>query len=164
VGCENRMWLPNGSRSAQSMPYGRSVGSSVNSTPFARSSSYVLRQASVAKNRCPPARPFVTSSRTWAAVLSASLGWPGRSCGLARFSETARSRPGHREAIRDRRQALAFALAEVAGRFADDLAEGPAERAEAGEPDIETDLGHIAVGPPEQVHGALDAAALEVAV
>ena len=38
-GCENRIWLPNGSRSPQSMPYGRSVGSSVNSTPFARSSS-----------------------------------------------------------------------------------------------------------------------------
>src|SRR5207244_7619621 len=83
VGCENRMWLPNGSRSAQSMPYGRSVGSSVNSTPFARSSSYVLRQSSVVKNRCPPARPFVTRFRTCAAVLSSMIGWPGRSSRMA---------------------------------------------------------------------------------
>ena len=37
-GWENRMWLPKGSRKPQSMPYGRSVGSSVNSTPLARSS------------------------------------------------------------------------------------------------------------------------------
>ena len=35
VACEKRMWLPNGSRSPQSMPYGRSVGSSLNSTPRA---------------------------------------------------------------------------------------------------------------------------------
>src|SRR2546427_2351274 len=37
-GCEKRMWLPKGSRRPQSIPYGRSVGFSVNSTPFARSS------------------------------------------------------------------------------------------------------------------------------
>ncbi len=33
----NRMLLPNGSRRPQSIPYGRSVGSSVNSTPLADS-------------------------------------------------------------------------------------------------------------------------------
>src|SRR5207249_2200952 len=85
-GCEKRMWLPNGSRSPQSMPYGRSVGSSVNSTPFARSSSYVPRQSSVVKKRWPPARPFVTRSRTCAAVLSSMFGGPGRSSRIARSS------------------------------------------------------------------------------
>jgi hypothetical protein len=37
--CVSRMWLPDGSRKAASIPYGRSSGSSVNSTPRPRSSS-----------------------------------------------------------------------------------------------------------------------------
>src|SRR3954470_20317169 len=79
-----------------------------------------------------------------------------------RFSETARSRPGHAEAGRGRRHGGAPAV--LGGRFADDVAERPAERAEAREADVEADLGHAAVGLAEQEHRALDAAALEVAV
>ena len=37
VSCESRKWLPDGSRKPQSMPYGRSSGGSVNSTPRALS-------------------------------------------------------------------------------------------------------------------------------
>jgi hypothetical protein len=40
--CAMRRWLPKGSRSPKSMPYGWSTGSSVISTPFALSSAWVL--------------------------------------------------------------------------------------------------------------------------
>src|SRR3954453_14549131 len=78
------------------------------------------------------------------------------------FSETARSRPGHREARRDE---LGVAARAVGGRgLADDLAERPAERAQAREADVEADLGDAAIGLPQQRHRPLDAAALQVAV
>ena len=50
LGWVKRMGLPKGSRRPQSIPYGRSVGSSVNSTPRPSSVSYVLRQSSVAED------------------------------------------------------------------------------------------------------------------
>src|SRR5436309_1408025 len=60
--------------------------------------------------------------------------------GGARFSETARSRPGHREA---RRHGVHLAAPPVGtGRLADDLAERPAERAQAGEAHVEADVGY----------------------
>src|SRR3954451_14050871 len=80
----------------------------------------------------------------------------------ARFSKTARSRPGHREAVRNGLRLGARAVR--ARRLADDLAEGPAERAEAAEADVEADVGDAAIGLDEQEHRPLDAPALEVAV
>src|SRR4051795_9104951 len=78
------------------------------------------------------------------------------------FSETARSRPGHREAGRDGRRVGAGA---VGGRgLADDPAERAAERPEAHEADVEADLGDGAIGLPEQRHRPFDAAALQVPV
>src|ERR671919_1004142 len=81
----------------------------------------------------------------------------------ARFSKTARSRPGLHEAGRDG--------SEVGGpppigrrRLADDVGEGPAERAQAREAHVEADLGYAAVGLPEQEHRPLDPAALQVAM
>src|SRR5881396_435941 len=82
--------------------------------------------------------------------------------GLARFSKTARPGPGHGEARRHGFDDGALTVG--SGRFADDLAEGAAEGAEAVEADIEADVGHAAVGLAQQEHGALDAPALEVAV
>src|SRR5215210_4814717 len=79
-----------------------------------------------------------------------------------RFSKTARSRPRHREAVRDRFRVRSTAV--IGRRFAHDLAEGPAERAEAREAHVEADLGDAAVGLPEQEHRPLDPPALEVAV
>src|SRR6266511_3848085 len=80
-----------------------------------------------------------------------------------RFSKTARSRPRLREAGRDG--------SEVGGpppiggrRLADDVGEGPAECPETCEAHVETDLGHAAVGLPEQEHRSLDSAALQVAM
>src|ERR1700712_1699724 len=78
------------------------------------------------------------------------------------FSETARSRPCHGEAVR---HVVRDAPPAIAGRrLADDGAEGPAERPEAREADVEADLGHAAVGLPEQEQRALHAPALQVAV
>src|SRR4051794_19730609 len=79
-----------------------------------------------------------------------------------RFSETARSRPRHREARRGSGDDRAPAVRRR--RLAHDRAEGPAERPEAREADLEADVAHRPVGLAEQEHGALDAAALEVAV
>src|SRR3954471_20225839 len=79
-----------------------------------------------------------------------------------RFSETARSRPGHPEARRDRRDGRPPAIG--ARRLADDVAERAAERAETGEADVEADLGDAPVGLAQEEHRALDPAALEVAV
>src|SRR4051812_47238579 len=78
------------------------------------------------------------------------------------FSETARSRLLAREAARHR---LDRRVAAVLRRGApDDLAERPAERAEAREAHVEADLGDAAVGLAQEEHRALDAPALEVAV
>src|SRR5207249_10444537 len=53
----------------------------------------------------------------------------------------------------------------IVGRVhADDVAEGPAEGAEAGEPDVHADVGDAAARLAQQEHGALHAPALEVAV
>src|SRR3954451_11427459 len=79
-----------------------------------------------------------------------------------RFSETARSRPGHREARRHRRSGAGAAV--LARCDADDRAERAAERAEAGEADVEADPGDRVVRRAQQEHGPLDAAALQVAV
>src|SRR3954469_11249526 len=78
------------------------------------------------------------------------------------FSETARSRPGHGEAGRHGHAGGARAV--LGGRLAHDRAERPAERPQAGEADVEADVGHAAVGLDEQEHRPLDAPALEVAV
>src|SRR5882724_6762632 len=80
----------------------------------------------------------------------------------ARFSETARTRPGHPETRRDGFDVGALAI--VGWRFAENLAEGPAERAQAREPDVQADVGHAAVGFAQQEHRALDPTALQVAV
>src|SRR5690349_7318492 len=79
-----------------------------------------------------------------------------------RFSETARPRPRHGEAVGDVVRDPPPAVA--GGRFADDGAERPAERPEAGEADVEADVGHAAVGLHEQEHRPLDAPALQVAM
>src|SRR3954469_14237590 len=79
-----------------------------------------------------------------------------------RFSGTARPRPRHREAVRD---GVWRAPRPVRRRRApDDLPERPAERAEAGEADVEADVAHRPVGLPQEEHRPLDAPALEVAV
>src|SRR4051794_40278343 len=80
-----------------------------------------------------------------------------------RFSETARSHPRPREAVRHDGPDNA-AVAVLRRRLADDLAERAAERAQAREPDVEADLGHALVRLAEQEHRALDAPALEVAM
>src|SRR5262249_61972991 len=77
----------------------------------------------------------------------------------ARFSETARSRPGHGEAGRDGATYRRAAAAGGDGRDADDLAERPAGGAQAGEADGEADGGHAAVGVAQQPHRALEPAA-----
>src|ERR671918_2743189 len=78
-----------------------------------------------------------------------------------RFSKTARSRPRLREAGRDG--------SEVGGtppiggrRLADDVGERPAERPETRKAHVEADLGHAAVGLPQEEHRSLDPAALQV--
>src|SRR5215212_7690220 len=80
------------------------------------------------------------------------------------FSETARSRPRHRPARRHVLGARRGVLAVLARRAADDLAERAAERPQAGEADVEADLGDAAVGVAQQRHRALDAPALQIAV
>src|SRR3954451_7661768 len=79
-----------------------------------------------------------------------------------RFSETARSRPGHAEA--GRRGPDGRAPAVLAPRLADDGAGRAAECAEAGEADVEADLGDAAVRLAQEEHRALDAPALQIAV
>src|SRR5919106_1094100 len=81
----------------------------------------------------------------------------------ARFSETARSRPGPHEAGRDGPQ-VGGARPVGRRRLADYVREGPAERPQAREARVEADLGHAAVGLAEHEHRALDPAALQVAV
>src|SRR2546423_4098028 len=90
----------------------------------------------------------------------------------SRFSETARSwrhsrrksrpRCRHLEAIRrlDRRVPGAI----VRRRLADDVAERPAEGAQAGKSDVEADVGDAAVGLAQQEHRALNPPPLQVTV
>src|SRR6266480_2468073 len=78
------------------------------------------------------------------------------------FSKTARSRPGHREAVGDGLDGPTLAIG--ARRLADDISKDPAERTQAAEADVEADVGHTSIGCPQQVHGALDPATLEIAV
>src|SRR3954447_2508036 len=78
------------------------------------------------------------------------------------FSETARSRVGHGEAVRHREPHGPRPV--LLGRLADDRAERAAERPEAHEADVEADLGHAAVRLAQQEHRPLDAPALQVAV
>src|SRR5262249_61314502 len=77
-------------------------------------------------------------------------------------SKTARSRPGHGEAGGNRLDLREPAI--LGRRFADDVVERPAERSQAGEADVETNLGDGTAGFAEQKHGALDPATLEVTV
>src|ERR671937_2081881 len=81
----------------------------------------------------------------------------------ARFSETARSRPGLGEARRDRAQIRSPPPVDRR-RLSDDLREGPAERPQAGEADVEADLAHAAVGLAQEEHRPLHAPALQVAM
>src|SRR5207253_11502258 len=77
-------------------------------------------------------------------------------------AKSAWSAPGHGEA---RRNDPGYAAAAIdAWRFAHDLAERSTERAQAGEADIEADVGHAAGRLAQQEHRALDTAALQVAV
>src|SRR3712207_5616494 len=80
-----------------------------------------------------------------------------------RFSKTAWSRPRLRHAVR--------APAEVGRppavggrRGADDLAEDPAERAEAVEADLQADLGDAQVRLAKEEHRPLHATALQVSM
>jgi hypothetical protein len=57
-----------------------------------------------------------------------------------------------------------MAAAIGARRLAHDLVEGPAECSQAGEGDIETDIGDAAVGLAQEEHGALHPSPLQVAV
>src|SRR4051794_35583688 len=79
-----------------------------------------------------------------------------------RFSETARPRPCHREAGRRRTDGRTPAIRRR--RLVEDRPERPAERPEAGEPDLEADVAHRAIRLAQQEHRALDPPALEVAV
>src|ERR1700681_4010811 len=78
------------------------------------------------------------------------------------FSKTARSHPGHREAGRHGKHELAIAI--FGRRIAHDVAEGPAESAEASKSDIETDVGDASVRLPQQEHRALHTPALQIAM
>src|SRR5437660_11943620 len=83
-------------------------------------------------------------------------------CAPVRFSKTARSRPRHPKAGRDR---VGIGTVAILRRgLADDLPERPAERAEAHEAHVEADLGDAAIGLPQHEHRPLDAAPLEIAV
>src|SRR6202022_2668474 len=78
------------------------------------------------------------------------------------FSKTARSCPGHREAVWDRFDRAALTIG--GWRLADDCLKTAAERAQAVEANVEADVGHAAIGRPQQEHCPLAPAALEVAV
>src|SRR3954454_19265073 len=81
---------------------------------------------------------------------------------LSGFSKTAGSRVGHDEARRHRNRPAVAAVR--GGRRADDVAKGPAERAQTRKADVQADLGDAPAGRPEQEHRPLDPSALQVAV
>src|SRR5467141_4097250 len=78
------------------------------------------------------------------------------------FSKTARSRPGHGEAVWDGFDRPALTVRRR--RLANDVAKAPAEGAQAVEANVEADVRHAAVGHPQEEHRPLDPAALKVAV
>src|ERR1700720_2240588 len=78
------------------------------------------------------------------------------------FSKTARSCPGHREAVRDRHDWSALPIG--GRRLADDCLKTTAEGAQAVEAHVEADVGDAAIGRPQQEHRPLNATALEIAV
>src|SRR3989442_16038647 len=81
---------------------------------------------------------------------------------VGRFSKTAGSGVGHGEACRGDHD---LGPLPVVGRGqADDVAESAAERAEAGEPDVEADVRDLAVGFAQEEHSPLDPSALQGAV
>src|SRR2546430_1538775 len=81
---------------------------------------------------------------------------------VGRFSKTAGSCVGHGEACRGDHDLGPLA---VVGRVeAHDVSESPAECAEAGEPDVEADVGDLAFGFAEEEHRALDSSSLQVTV
>src|SRR5690625_6267876 len=75
----------------------------------------------------------------------------------ARFSETARSGPCLGETGRHNGHRTTLPIGRR--RLADDVVERAAERAQAGEPDIQADVGHAALRRAEQEHRPLDATA-----
>src|SRR5689334_24968708 len=79
-----------------------------------------------------------------------------------RFSKTAGSHPRHREARRGVDDDAPGAV--FRGVLADDVAESAAERAEAGKPDLEADVGDASLRFAQQEHRPLNAPALQVAV
>src|SRR5215210_1090136 len=82
---------------------------------------------------------------------------------LTRFSKTARSRPGSREAGWNGAQVNGLAAVLSRG-LAHDFAERPPEAADAREADIQADLAHAEVALPQHEHRALHSPALEIAV
>src|ERR1700694_5178535 len=78
------------------------------------------------------------------------------------FSKTARSRPGHREAVRDSHDRSALAVG--GRRLADDCLKTTAEGSQAVEAYTEGDVGDAASGRPKEEHRPLNATALEIAV
>src|SRR4051794_26703007 len=104
----------------------------------------------------------------WESVWS--MGGTLRRAVALRFSEIAvlpRPRPGHHHARGHVARAAGAGpprLAVGARRHPDHLGEGAAERAEAREAHLEADLGHGPPGLAQQRHGALQPAALQVAM
>src|SRR6202158_2685878 len=80
----------------------------------------------------------------------------------ARFFKAARSCPGHSKASGNGFDVGALAI--VARRFAQDVAEGAAEGAQTGEADVEADVRYAAVGLAEQEHRPFDPSTLKIAV
>src|SRR5438132_1820264 len=78
------------------------------------------------------------------------------------FSKTARSCPGHREAVRHGHNRAAIAVG--SRRLADDRLKTAAERAQAVEAHLEANVGHASIGGTQQEHRPLDPTALEIAV
>src|SRR6266576_3723567 len=95
---------------------------------------------------------------SWWTALEAMQG-PVRAPG---FSKTARSGPGHGEASWDCQRARVEAVRDRC--LVDDFMKGPAESAEAREPDVEADVRHAAVGFAQQEHRALDPPALKISM
>src|SRR3954452_9227274 len=95
-------------------------------------------------------------------VMEVNMGATLERVARLRFSETARSRPGHREARRYRRRRARAAV--LGGGDADDRGERAAEGAQAREPDVEADAGDALLGRAQQEHRPLDAPALQVPV
>src|ERR1700704_2329206 len=78
------------------------------------------------------------------------------------FSKTARSSPGHGEAVWDGFDRPALTVRRRS--LANDVTKAPAESAQAVEANVEADARHAAVGRPQEEHRPLDPAALQVAV